>query len=134
MTTNAIKGYSTTLKHGVETANTLVAEILDISGPSVTVDDIEVASMASANAVKEFLPGLTDGGSVTLDCVYEKAQCNVLHGLVGNKRKWLITLPDNSTIAFDGYLKGLGQETPVGDYVRNSLEIKLSGKPNFTAG
>jgi len=134
MTTAAIKGYGTTLKQGVETADTAVAEVLDISLSGYTVDDIEVASMGSPSSTKEYLPGLKEGGEVSCDCVYEKAKYETLLGLVGDKRKWAIELPDGASWSFDGYLKGLPGEIPVNDYVRNTLTIRVSSTFTFAQG
>ena len=43
---------------------TAVAEILSISGPEVSVEEIEVTSLGSTGGYKEYVSGLKDGGTV----------------------------------------------------------------------
>jgi len=125
-----IKGYGTTFAGA---ALSTVVEVTKLSGPSVEADDIELTHMASPNGYKEFIAGLVNGGAMNLELNYTKAQSTSLLAAVGTNDTFTMTLPDSSTWVFTGYVKSLGQETPMSDKVSNTAAIKISGKPVFTA-
>jgi hypothetical protein len=125
-----IKGFGSTL---AGSSLGTVVEITTIGGPNIEVDDIELTHMASPNGYKEFIGGLIDGGTIDLTINYTKAQITALSAALGVSDTITITLPDTSTWVFGGYVKSLGQETPMGDKISNSITIKASGKPTFTA-
>lgn len=118
------------------TDNTFAAllEITDVSGPEIAVDDVEMTHSESPDRYKEWLPGLIDGGEVTVECNYTKENCAAVYALVGVKKYYKITLPDGgSTWKFPGYIKGFGEEEPIDDKIQNQVTIKVGGKPVFTA-
>jgi len=135
MASDGMKGFGTTIKYAAVgvTPDTLIAQVMDVSGPSIAVDDVEITNNDSPSEYKEYVPGLKDGGEVSFDIIYEESQCSTLYGLVGTKKDWRITKPDNSYIGFTGYIKGLGDETPMNDAVKNSITIKITGAPTFTS-
>ncbi len=66
-----ISGYGTTLSGATTGA---VGSMLNITGPSETVDDIDVTSMDSTGSRREFISGLIDSGELTFDLVYVKTR------------------------------------------------------------
>lgn len=132
-------GYGTQLLYGTlgGTASTAIAQITNIGGPNIEVDDIEETTMDKPTGEenwKVFAPGLIDGGEVSFDILYEKAVSTAVWALVGVAKSFKILWPDNSYCEFNGYLKSLGHETPKDADITNSCTIKISGKPAFTAG
>jgi len=132
----AIKGYSTTLGYSTVGAGsyTLIGKVMDVSGPSIVVDDIEITNNDSgADEFKEYIAGLRDAGDVTFDIIYEITQNIALQAIVGTLKDWQLTLPDSATYVFTGYIKEIGQETPMADAVKNNIAIKVTGKPTYAS-
>ncbi len=128
---DGISGFGSTLSGSTSGS---IAQILSVSMPSQEVDDLDITTMASNNGFKEYTPGLKDAGEITLQLLYEKANCNTIDGLLGGTAEvWTITLPDGSTWACSGYFKSLGGESPHGAEITQSATIKLTGAPTFTA-
>jgi hypothetical protein len=71
------------------------------------------------------------------EVVYKKSVCSTLYAMFGNGVTyfWRETFPDGSRWAFKGYLKNFGTESETEDgVIRNSITIKVTGKPTFTPG
>jgi len=112
----------------------VIAEVLKFSGPNPTVDDVEVSNMDSVDNWKEFIPGFKDGGELTLDLNYLKAQITNLYAALAVADTFTLTLPDASTFVFGGYLKTINQETPHAEKITANATFKVSGEPVYTAG
>jgi predicted secreted protein len=124
-------GHGTTLS-GATTGS--IGQILSVGLPDQSVDDLDVTTMASTNKWREFIPGLKDAGSMTLQLLYEKANYNTVQGALGAApEEWTITLPDGSTFVCSGYIKSSGGDSPHEDKITQSVTLKLSGEPTFTA-
>ena len=66
----AISAFGTLLKVGDGGGTevfTTIAEVKEISGPSISVDTVELTTHSSSGAWKEYLPTLIDAGEVTFD-------------------------------------------------------------------
>jgi len=74
MASNAWWAYGSELKIGDDNDGTdgttevftKIAEIIDISGPSMSRDAIEVTSQDATSGWREFIPGMRDGGEINL--------------------------------------------------------------------
>lgn len=105
-----------------------------LPGPQVN-QDIDVTTMNVVEKWMAFIAGLKNAGEVNLDLVYHKTnQASVMTALGGANESWTITLPDGSTFVCSGYLKGVGATIPHDDKITQTVNLKLSGKPVFTAG
>lgn len=60
---NATPGYGAVLKRGT----TVIADVVSITGPGVSRDTIEKTHLTSDGMAREFIPGLIDGGDVTVE-------------------------------------------------------------------
>jgi predicted secreted protein len=142
----ASRGWGSKFRKVSGTNQTNLAQILDITGPGFEVDDIDTSNMDSANRAREFIAGMIDGGEVTFDVVYAKAQMTILKGLVGgnttttNNDSFELELSDRtatngtgSVFAFAGYVSGLEPQAPFEDKVTASVTVKVSGEVTFTA-
>lgn len=127
------KGYS--LKYGtvVDTYGSTLGNCLDVSGPNISVNDIDVTTNDSTNGWMEFLPGLKDGGEVTFSMRFNKTEWAEAVGIIGVSKFWQLLLSDGSQFEWEGYIKGFGNETQYGSDVTCSCTIKVSGEPTFTA-
>lgn len=130
----AISGFGTTIGVGATTSGpfTDIAEVLDISGFNAEVTDIETTHNDLATPWKTYIAGLVEGGEVTFGINYAKAARATLEGYIGVAKGIKITYPDGSDHTFNGYVKGLGQETPMDDRMTCPCTIKVAAKPTFT--
>jgi len=134
-TTDGMVGLGTTIGHKIPPAETytVIAEVTNIGGPDISVDDVDMSSLDSAEAFRLFLAGMADAGEVALQLVFTDAEFNTLLGIIRESGSFQITFPSTSTLTFDGYLKGLGQETPFDEKIAATATFKVSGKPVFAA-
>lgn len=136
---NTTPGHSTKFEFGnqatfaASTTWTDVAQIVDISPPEIEADDVETSHMQSPNQFKTFDPGWADAGEVELTVEYEKAAGTTLYGLFRTKKGFKMTFEDGSSWGIDGYIKKLGGEVDREGLVTQTITVKISGKPVFTA-
>ena len=135
-TSSAGIGYGTTLSRGngaTPEVFTAIGEVKDISGPGLSVDDVEATHQGSPDGFKEFVPGLIDGGEVAFDIQLvddETTQEQVITDLnARTKRNYKLVSPGGGGWTFAGYVKGFEPSYPVQDVVTASVTIKVSGKP-----
>ncbi len=140
----AIAAFGTLLKIGdaaTPTENfTAVAEVVNITGPNLSMDPIEVTHQGSAGGWKEFIGGLLDGGEVTCDINYIPTETtqNATAGLINdmeNKtvRNFKLVFSDigNSTWAFPALVTGFEPSAPVEDKLAVTVTLKVSGQPTL---
>ena len=135
MATTAAIGYGATLTGATHTSQ---GQILRLSFPSVTVDDVDVSNMGATGAAREFLPGLIDYGTIDMDLVFEGAEWAALHTSLAARlaEAWTLTVPDGtatSVMAVSGYINSMGGEAPLGDKLTASITIKCTGVCSYTA-
>ena len=131
-----IIGYGVTLGYATTgtTTYTTVGEIIDLGGPNIDTDDVELTHSSSPDTFKEYCAGLGEPGEFECEVNYDKTNTASVYALHRSKKSWKVTLPDSSTWVAVGYLKTLGNQIPVGDRVTQTWAVKLTGKPTFTAG
>lgn len=143
MTSSATIGFGTLFKRGDgggPEAFTTLAEVVSISGPSLSMDTVDVTHMESTGTYREFIPGLKDGGevSVTLNFLPADATQNATAGILKDYndrvlRNFQIVFPDsgNTTWTIAGYVTAFEQETPLEDKMTAEVTIKVSGEPTL---
>ncbi len=130
-----ISAFGTTLKIGT----TAIAEILDVSGPSLSMDTIDVTHHASPEAWREYVAGLLDAGEVSFDINYvptaathKNASGGLLYLLATRaSQAFTLTFPDATAWTFNGFVTGFEPSAPVDDKLSASITIKLTGKPTL---
>jgi len=134
-TTNAMIGYGTLLKRG-DGANpenfTTVAEVLSCTGPNLSLNIVDATHMESPGYTQEFLPGLIDPGTITLNCAFvpsDTSQSNLMSDLKNRtKRNFQMVFPDptNTTWGFAGYVVGWAVTAPINDRLTADISIKVT--------
>ena len=141
----ALSAMGTLLKRGDGASPEQFATIPEchrISGPDVKVDLIDVTSHDSTGGFREFLPGLKDGDAVTAE----------LHWVPGNEVhkgvredayaaelvNYEILFPDEAAgaedlVDFAAYVQGFPPNANVGDALRSTLNLKVTGEPIWSA-
>lgn len=127
-------GKGVTLKWGTAsgTYGTTVASIQNIEPAVPTCDDIDVTVHSSATDAKYYMAGLIDGGEVTYDALFAKAEVTTIYGIIALDRFFELALKDGSKWEYAGYVKSVGTPSPIGGDVRIAVTIKVSGKPTYT--
>ena len=119
-----------------------LAEIVDISGPDFTKDEIEVPSLDAEGGFKRYISGLKDAGSITLELNFTKATFKKffdvfkLDGPAGIK--WFsfvlndsTTEADKSTFWFQASVTQIPLRASSGDRVTATATLRLTGEPKF---
>lgn len=116
---------------------TTIAEVTNISGPSLARDAVDATHMQSSEKWREFIAGLKDGGEVTIDMNFIPGNTTMatIRGLfdtdlVGQYR---ITWPDSpaSRFGFEALCTGFSPEAPVDGKMSASVTFKVTGEPQF---
>ena len=101
--TNARIGWGGKVYLGTDaTEGTLteLAEVVEVTFPSDETDEVEATHLQSPGRRKEFIPGLIDGGEVTVTMNYDPGSATdlLLAGAleVGTTRSVRLVVPDNS--------------------------------------
>ncbi|MFT6772469.1 MAG: hypothetical protein ACJA1L_000173 [Paracoccaceae bacterium] len=114
----------------------LIGEVIDITPPPLTTDQVEATHFLSAGGVREYIPGLkTPGeGSLTINWVPGDASDLILQALLtsGSVRSHQVTFPNGTIWTFDGYVKGFAPSTPIGDRMTAVVTIQSSGATAIT--
>ena len=131
----AKSGFGTTLTR----AGNAIAEITSINLPSLEQETIEVTNMGSADGYKEYIAGLKDGGSVTIEGNFIVSDTNGQLGLIddlnaGTLQSFVITFPAavGANWSFSALVTKFESEAPLDDKIPFSAELKISGKPTLS--
>jgi predicted secreted protein len=143
MTTSAFWAYGSALQIGDGAASeafTSIAEISELTPPSMSRDAIEVTTMGSTSGFREFIPGWRDGGEVSIvanwlptDTTHDGTTGLLESYLDDDEHNWRIVLPDSlATIAFTGFITAFEPDLPLEEQGKLSCTIKLTGVPTVT--
>lgn len=140
------QGYLSQFQYGdqataaTSTTWTSIAQVLDIKPGKIEAKDVDVTVIDSPNQAEQFAPGWANGGEGTIKVQFAKAQQTTLFGLFRTLRGFRVMFNDastqngqGSTLAFDGYIKGIANEIDSKNLVTCELTVKVSGLPVFTA-
>lgn len=109
-----------------------IAEVTAIGGPQITVADVDVTHLLSANQFKEFLAGWGDGGVLQCEANFTPAQLATLYGQIRVTKAWRMLFSNGSKWDFNGHLNALNTDNPLEEEVSMPFSIKITGKPVFT--
>lgn len=130
---SAILSAGTILKLTISGTPTAITNIVSISGPSMTVTDVDITILMSTGRWKEFLAGFKDGGVISLEANYDKTVYATLFSKLGNSNEvWQLIFSDASSLTFNGHLNALGAENPEDAEAGMPFAIKLTGAPTHT--
>jgi len=110
---------------------TAIAEVINITGPGLTRDFIDVTNLSSSGGYREFVASFRDGGEYTFTCNFVRAEYDLLLADFENDDaiNYQVVLPDtgSTTIGFTGLLTALPMTIPFDDKVTVDVTIKISG-------
>lgn len=127
-----MSGWRTTLSGGTS-GN--VGHIRSVSLSGIETEEVEVTTMSSSDAFREYVTGLSDPGEIQLDIVYSKTSFNTVFNALGDSanEEWTVTFPDSSTFKCNGFLKSVSLDSQMDEVIEGVAILKLSGKPTFAA-
>ena len=120
-----------------------LAGVIDIEGPSLEATITDVSDLASANAAKEKLAGMIDGGEVTLTLHADDTEYNTVRGWLAGRtqRAFQIEWSQLATeatsapnIQFEAIIQSLGNSIPEDDKITFSVTLAVTGLPTFNVG
>ena len=119
-----------------------VVQVLDLSGPSLSLDTTDVTTHDSASGFEEVVATVLRSGDGTINIVYDPAAdthdatagAGLLSRLEGKiYTNFSLVFPDtgSTTWAFDGYVTGFNPDAAHDGALTASLSIKVSGVPTL---
>jgi len=116
---------------------TKVAEVLTISGPELSSEEVEVTSLDSPNGFKEFIAGLKDGGSIQFDMNWIKSNANqvLLRDRVGGATfNYRIVWSDSPATQVDvaAQVTAFTMSTEPTSAIGASVTVTISGAPTWS--
>ena len=106
-------------------------EITNISGPGISVDEVEITNHNSADEFKEFVAGLIDGGEFSVEGNLTSTVVTGVYNdlLARTSKSYTITFPNGMTWTFTGYPKSFETDSPVDGKLGFSATFRVTGKP-----
>ena len=123
----------------VLTIGSAISELTSISGPTISLDVLDVTSHDSADQFREFVAGLADGGEISVEGNFiDAAQANILLALLVSRDVTTgatIVFPNTeaSTWTFDCFVTGYESSEPFDDKLSFTATLKITGKPVMAA-
>lgn len=114
-----------------------IAKVTDITPPSDTIDVVDVTHMGSPDRRREFIPGLTDPGSMSLELIFEPGSATdlLLREIrsSGETVKCRITFASGPAYVFDGWLETYEGAVPLEDKMTATVSFKVTGEVEYVA-
>ena len=136
MATSAVSAFASVFRWDSQSP----VEIKSISGPSETMDPIEVTSHDSPDGFREFIAGLHDGGEISIEgnlIVGDTDGQVAMHTdfQATTVKAWEIRFPSYASapvITGNGYITAFSFDFPFDGPITFSATIKITGKPTYT--
>jgi hypothetical protein len=114
-----------------------IGQVTSISGPDGSVPEVDVTHLSSTG--KEYIGGLADFGSVSLEVIFDAATTSNMHEqiwgdfLAQTVTTYQIRLSDSpaTLITFTGYPNQYSYSLGVDEAVRATIGFKVSGAPTL---
>lgn len=116
-----------------------IAEVLNISGPSLARDAVDATHTASTEGWREYIPGLKDAGEVSVEMNYIPGGSGdtYMRGTFDAETltQFRISEPNSpaTTITFNAIVTAYETERPVDDKMVATATLKISGKVTYDA-
>jgi len=131
MATAAVSGYGVAITFGGDAVGETT-----IAGPENSRDQLDATTNSSASAAREFIPGLKDGGEVTLEGNWVPADVGQVALLAsynnGTTAACVITYPSaTGTCSFNGFVSNWTINPPHDEKLTFSSTIKVTGPVTY---
>lgn len=126
----AITGQGTIFKRN----GVAIGEINSIDGPTKSRETIEVTRLEDVDGYRQYIAGLREPGTVTLNMNFTRENYDVLNADFESDtiQTYAIELPDEdeTVFTFNGFVTELPISIPIGDKITCDVTIQISGKVN----
>lgn len=112
-----------------------VAEVTNISWPGYKRDAIDVTFMDSADQFREYIPGLIDGGEVTIELNWvPSATDQIITQLTAAAAiNYKITYNGGVNVIFKAVVTSYQPQSNLGEKLSATATFKVTGKPTWAA-
>lgn len=123
-------------------AFTEIAEVISLNGVPMTRPATKLTHLKSDNRAHEKIPGILDGGQLTVQLNYARARHTQVLALISdtvnsgndhNRYKFVIYLPDSAALVVKGFVASMPTTAPEDDRITMDVTIEISGKPQFVS-
>lgn len=117
---------------------TAIGNVVEIEGPEIERETIDVTAHDSANRWRDFIGGLVDAGEVTATVNYDPSKHDSLVADFEDSepRNYKMVFPTSPEVtwSFAAVLTGFSPSAPHDDKLSAELTWKVSGKPTIGGG
>ena len=116
----------------------VIAEVVQVTGPSESADMIDVTNHDSANTFREFIAGLRNGGEVSIEGNFKASDSTgqiALHTdfQAGTSRTLTLTFPSSlGNLSGTAYCKSFEFTFPSDGKIGFAATFQFTGKPALT--
>ncbi|WP_019534211.1 phage tail tube protein [Paenibacillus ginsengihumi] len=132
MTKRATRSIGTTFKLGT----TPIGDLTAIGSPNVDTEEIDVTTLDSVGAYREYISGFKDAGEVTLSGYFvptDAGQAAAYAALEsGEIQECEIEYPMGASWAFEGFVKNFTVTTELEEAIGFEVTIRVTGQPTLT--
>jgi predicted secreted protein len=136
--TNAISSVGALLKKYTGAAWVTVGEVINISGPTMSRETIDVTSLASTGGYREFIAGFRDPGTLTFTMNFTRADYEAMKTDFESdtEKDYELILPDseNTSLEFSGLVTELPLNLDPGSQITCNITIKVTGQVTVNSG
>jgi predicted secreted protein len=136
--TNAVSSVGALLKKYTGAAWVSVGEVINITGPSMSRETIEVTSLASMGGYREFIAGFRDPGTVTFTMNFTRSDYDTMKTDFESDTEvdYELILPDDdvTSLEFTGLVTELPLNLDPGSQITCNITIKVTGQVAVNSG
>lgn len=118
---------------------TTIAQIFNLSGPSISNEELDVTDHSSSGGWKEYIASLKDLGEISGELHFDGAQTtqDETTGLIsalaaGTVKNYQIVFPDGTTVTFAAMVKAFEFAANVADKLTAAFTLKATGAPTWS--
>jgi hypothetical protein len=120
---------------------TTIAQVMDIDGPTISVDTEETTNQSSPGGYEEVIPTIKRSGEVTFDVLFDPSDAThdattgmifVLNGRLKRSFREVFPTTPSKRWNFTGYITNIGTAAPVAGLLRAPITIKVTGQPTLS--
>jgi hypothetical protein len=135
MVTAARIGYGTLFQTGDGNSPevwTTVAEVFDITPPSLAREVIDTSDALPPSSWREFMPGMKDGGELSVElnfvpgAAFASLEAEMATSMIAHRR---LLFPNGASYPFYAFVTGMQPKTPITDRMTVAAKFKVSGEP-----
>ncbi len=137
MTTQAVTGVGALFNKWDGSSWISIAEVKNITGPSMSRETIDATSLASTGGYREFIAGFRDAGTVSFTMHFVRADYDEMKADFESDtlQNYEMVLPDddNTSLEFEGLVTELPLDVPE-QIITCNVTIKISGEVTVNSG